>query len=369
MKNNNQINILVITNMYPGKNSPSFGVFIKNQVESLRKRGVNVDVIGIRDHRMGTFFILKKYMLWTMKILLQIVKRKQYQIVHCHYVFPSGLFGLIFQRLFNSKLVVTAHGGDIDKMARKNPFIFNQTRKILQKANIIIVVGKKLKKDIISDFKIDKKKILVVNMGVDRQIFTPLPKDEAKAKLNLSKHDWHILFVGNLIKAKGLDELIMAFNQLKKEYPNLQLHLIGANKEPVFLAKLQKRIKEESIEDVHFYPPMKQEDIAIWMSAADVYVLPSYIEGFGLSALEAMSCHTPVVGTDVGGLSHLLDQDAGVLVKPHDVDSLKAGIERVLKDEKLREKLIMNGEKKAQNNSEEKQIDTLLEIYKSLLSN
>jgi len=368
MKSKQPTKVLVITNMYPSEKAPSFGVFIKNQVEEIRNRGFSVDVIGIKDYRMGRLFTIKKYLTWIMKILSKLMRWKKYDIIHCHYVFPSGLFGLMFKKVYGAKVIVTAHGGDIDKMARKNKFIFNQTSKILKNVDHIIAVGEKLKQDIISDFKIDENKISVNNMGVNRAIFSPLPKDEAKKKINLSNKYKHILFVGNLIKAKGLEELIGAYKLLKDKYPEIQLHLIGENKEPGFLAGLKEQIQRENIKDVHFYPPMDQRKLAIWLSAADLFVLPSHMEGFGLSALEAMSCHTPVVGSDVGGLTYLLGSGAGWLVEPKSVESLKEGIEKVLNDRELSETLVKNGEQRARSYNLNKQLDTLIQIYENILT-
>lgn len=362
-----KINLLVITNMYPSQKTPSFGIFVKNQVTAIRNKGIHVDVVGINDHRMGKFYIIKKYLMWIMKIFLYLFKGRKYHIIHCHYVFPSGFFGLIFQKLFGTRLVVTAHGGDIDKMARKNKFLFKQTKKILEKADEIIAVGEKLKHDIVNDFGIPKERISIINMGVNRNVFKPIHKDAAKNQLNLSRDFMHILYVGNLIKAKGLEELVGAFKNLKKDFPNIQLHLIGANKEPSFLKSLKEKITNEKIDNIYFYPPMKQSEIAVWMSAADVFVLPSHMEGFGLVALEAMSCHTPVVGSDVGGLSYLLSNNAGVLVQPENTESLKNGIEKVLKDADFRRKLILQGEKRADENDEKKQISLLLNVYKKLI--
>lgn len=350
--------------MYPSEKNATFGIFVKNQVEAIKQRNIHVDVAAITDQRMGKLYVIKKYLKWLLiNLFFLLFKGRKYDVVHAHYVFPSGLFGLWFKKLYRTKLVVTAHGGDIDKMARKGPFFFKQTKKILENADSIIAVGEKLKQDIVNDFEINEEKIALINMGVNRKVFKPVNKAEAKQELQLTKNDLHILFVGNKIKAKGLAELVDAYKKLKEKYSNLQLHIIGPNKEPRFLADLQNKVKEEEIDSIYFYPPIEQSEIALWMSAADIFVLPSYIEGFGLVALEAMSCHTPVVGSDVGGLSYLLRSGAGVLVEPKNADSLKAGIEKLIVSETLREQIVIQGEKVANENDEEKQINKLLAIY------
>lgn len=357
--------VLVITNMYPSEQNKSFGIFVKNQVDAIRQKGIQVDVAAIRDQRMGKFYVLKKYFVWVLQILQLLIKGRQYDIIHAHYVFPSGFFGMVFKRLFGIPLIVTAHGGDIEKMVKKGKFFYHQTHNIMEQADFIITVGEKLKIEIISNYIPDANKVAVINMGVNRQIFAPIEKGIAKKKLQLNEKCIHLLYVGNLIRAKGIEELVHAYNIVKRKKIPIHLHLIGADKEPAFLLMIKKKIMQDGIQDIHFYPPMKQKDVAIWMSAADALVLPSYMEGFGLVALEAMSCHTPVIGSNVGGLAHLLNGGAGVLIEPRNVNSLAKGIEVTIMDEKLQQQLIEIGEMKAAENDEEKQVEKLLKIYET----
>ncbi|MFB1051566.1 glycosyltransferase [Paraliobacillus sp. JSM ZJ581] len=356
--------ILVITTMYPSKQHTSFGVFVKNQVEQLRKQGYCVDVLAIKEPKRGKTMVIKKYSIWLMKALLLFLKKgSEYNIVHAHYVFPSGWIGLWFKRLFKAKLIVTAHGGDIDKMVRLHPWIYRQTKRILEQADEIIVVGEGLKQVILNEFKIFREKIHVINMGVNRNVFRPIPKQEAKTTLQLEQAQKIILYVGNFLKAKGLIELVQAYALLKKTNPNLVLHLIGSKKDPVFYQKLFQSIEQQKLEHVSFHSAKPQKEVATWMAAADVCVLPSHMEGFGLVALEAMACHTPVIGTSVGGLRVLLEGGAGLSVPPKQVNILAQGIKEVLSNETLQKKMIHYGEIKAKQNDQEKLIDSLITIY------
>ena len=109
---NNQ-RVLVITNMYPTSEHKSFGIFVKNQVDALKKRQVHVDVIAVTNPKSGKVNVIKKYSAWFIKTILNLVtKGKTYDVIHAHYVFPSGFLGLLFKKLFGIRLVVTAHGGD-----------------------------------------------------------------------------------------------------------------------------------------------------------------------------------------------------------------------------------------------------------------
>ncbi|MFD1037143.1 glycosyltransferase [Virgibacillus byunsanensis] len=356
--------ILVISTMYPSETNPTFGIFVKNQVKELKNRGLSVDVAAVNDPRAGKLVVLKKYLIWILQVIYILLTRGwKYDVVHAHYVYPSGQLALLFKTLFRTRIIVTAHGGDLDKMAKKGQFFFKRTKQVLHEADHVIAVGEKLKIDMVTAFEVSEDKISVLNMGVNRKIFTPISQEIAKRTLEIPPPSIMILFVGNIIKAKGIEELTAAYRHLKENYRNLELHLIGAQKEPAFVKRLQDKITTNSIKDVTIHPAMEQRDIAIWIAAADVFVIPSYMEGFGLVALEAMSCHTPVVGSDVGGLHYLLQDQAGVLVKPKNKTSLSNGIESILKNDNLRNELIANGEEKAQLYDQEKLIGQLIKIY------
>src|SRR5690625_2199901 len=201
-----------------------------------------------------------------------IVKGSKYDVVHTHYVFPSGLLGLLFKKIFGTKLILTAHGRDINRMARKNSFIFNLTKIIMEQADQIVAVGEKLKEDIAKDFSIPEEKVSIINMGVNRVVFTPMAKTEAKGKLKLSEGSFHLLFIGNKIKTKGLLELVKAYQLLKPKYSGLELHIVGADKEPIFLGEVKQEIAINRVKNVYFYPPLNQKEVALWMSAADAFI-------------------------------------------------------------------------------------------------
>ena len=135
--------IAVFSNMYPSKEHPTFGIFVKNQVELLRTANVDVDVIAIDNPRKGKRTTIKKYATWFFRSFVYLMKnRKKVTLTHAHYAFPTGLLSLMGKKLFGIPYVVTVHGGDIDKMAAKSTRIANLTQSILTQAETVIVTEK-----------------------------------------------------------------------------------------------------------------------------------------------------------------------------------------------------------------------------------
>ena len=322
--------ITVFSNMYPSQKHPTFGIFVKNQVEHLRSKGLKVDVVAIDDPSKGKASALKKYFTWFVKSMAHMLKNKtKISLTHSHYTFPTGVLSLIGKKLFKLPYVITVHGGDIDKMAAKSKRIEAITRMTLQKADAVIVVGERLKQDVIERFGVEEKHVHVMSMGVNTDIFKPIPKEEARHELGIPLDEKIVLYVGNMIKAKGILELVEAFKEVEKNHPEAVLHMIGSSKDEAFMHTLNEQLSEMNINTSH-QEPLPQTEVAKWIAAADVFVLPSHHEGFGLVALEAMAVGTTVVGTDVGGLSFLLGNGAGILVESHNPASLATGLQQAL---------------------------------------
>lgn len=324
--------IAVFSNMYPSEKHPTFGIFVKNQVELLRSKGFQVDLIAIDEPGKGKVATLKKYLAWFLKSLGFLVRNKKHvSLTHAHYAFPTGVLSLVGKKLFGIPYVVTVHGGDIDKMAAKSERIAGYTQKVLQEADAVITVGERLKQDVVGKFGVKGENVHVMSMGVNTETFHPMPKEEARKELGIPSNEKLLLFVGNMIEAKGVLDLVDAFDIVRKKHPEAALHLIGSSKDERFMETVAKRLLSKDVRISH-QEPLPQKRIAKWIAAADVFVLPSHHEGFGLVALEAMAIGTTVVGSDVGGLSFLLGNEAGILVEPKNPGSLANGLKQALEE-------------------------------------
>ncbi|REB08813.1 glycosyltransferase family 4 protein [Sporosarcina sp. BI001-red] len=354
--------IVVFSNMYPSSEHPTYGIFVKNQVELLKKSGLVIEVKAIDNPIGGKFQSLLKYGKWFASSVFYLIgNRQKISLTHAHYAFPTGLLSLIGKRLFHLPYVVTVHGGDIDKMAKKGARIAGLTRTILQEATHVITVGERLKQEVVTNFGVSETNVTVMSMGVDRSVFHPLPRAVVRDELGLPVHDPTILFIGNLIREKGVLELVQSFATIQKKLPEVSLHLIGSTKSEAFVEEVKQYITIHQIEGTHFQGTKTQKELAKWLAGADVLALPSYHEGFGLVALEAMAAGTPVVASDVGGLSYLLVDGAGILVPAREVEGLSQGLLQALSGDQ-----VTNVEKREQivhAHSYEMILEKLLKIY------
>ncbi len=179
--------------------------------------------------------------------------------------------------------------------------------------------------------------------GVDteffKDIYTKEQKDRLREELNIKKSDFVLLFIGRVVKDKGVDELIGAFNTLDKKYRNIKLLIVGdfeADLNPIDNIELLNSNK--NIIRVDF-----QKDIRPYLSISSLFVLPSYREGLPNSLLEAGSFGLPLLATNINGCNEIIiDGENGILVDKKSIDSLTNGIEKIIRDEELYKKLKAN---------------------------
>ncbi len=233
-----------------------------------------------------------------------------YQAVHSHY-WLSGWVGQEMARNLNIPHLVTFHTLALIKMqsraGEKEPLQRQQTeREIMASASKIVAFSPHERDAMARLYGADPKRIELVPCGVDLSRFRPLDQEESRRRLGLNG-DKVFLYVGRIESLKGVDLLVHTAAHL--EIPQGVRVLVvggddGQNQEVERLRQLAQDL--DVAEVVDFVGQVDQEELPVYYSAADVCVVPSFYESFGLAALESMACGTPVVASRVGGLSTII---------------------------------------------------------------
>jgi len=219
----------------------------------------------------------------------------------------------------------------------------------------------------------------VIPPGVDLSQFYPIPVDEARLFIGRAPDDRIILFVGRIEPLKGLDTLLRAVAclRLRDLKEPMQLVVIGGDPDAApedmdaEMARLQKMCTDLTVgKMVAFLGKRSQDTLPYYYSAVDVLVMPSHYESFGMVALEAMACGTPVVASQVGGLAFLVqDGVTGYTVPESDDQALCERLTAILGDPGLRRKLGLNAASEARAYSWDKIAGQILAVYEELGKN
>ena len=173
-----------------------------------------------------------------------------------------------------------------------------------------------------------------IDIELFRDTFTQTQKDKLRDSLNIQKDDFVLLFVGRVVKDKGINELIQAFFILDKKYNNLKLLIVGDFEEhlnPIESKSIEIMRSNQNIIQVGF-----QKDVRPYLGVSSLFVLPSYREGLPNSLLEAGSFGIPLLATDINGCNEIIrDRENGILIKPKSVDSLVDGISLLVENKQL----------------------------------
>lgn len=271
--------------------------------------------------------------------VIQMVKENDIDIIHAHYLFPPGLAGLIAAMFTGKKFYVTLHGSDVFILS-SNKLLKPLLRLILQDATGIFAVSEAVKEKTLKlGIPQLEDKIKVTWNGIDTNKFHPQKTSTFREELNIKPEESMILFVGNLVQQKGVKYLLRAKKLMKEDS---KLVIVGGGP---LLNDLKGMMEYEKIEDVIFTGP--RSDVDEILPASDVVVLPSISESFGIALLEAMSCGKAVVGTKVGGIPELVNDQTGILVESEDPVALGEAMDKLVVDEDLRNEMGKNGRKVA----------------------
>jgi D-inositol-3-phosphate glycosyltransferase len=298
-----------------------------------------------------------------------------YDLVHSHY-WLSGQVGWLAADRWRVPLVHTMHTMARVKNSRlaegdtpEPPGREIGEAQVVDAADRLVANTGGEAGELVDLYGADPGKVRVVSPGVDLNLFTVGDVAAARTQVGLPQNAHVLLFVGRIQPLKAPDVLLKAAADLLARRPELRQKLVvavvggpsgsGLGK-PRALQELAHQLGISA--QVRFVPPVDRATLALWYRAADIVAVPSYSESFGLVAVEAQACGTPVVAAAVGGLPYAIG-DGGLLIDSHRTNDWSAALEALLDDPGQRERLSRRAVEHASQFSWERTTDQLLKVY------
>jgi len=297
--------------------------------------------------------------------IVDVVKYEHLDVLHVHYALPHAFAGVIAQQILatqgiNTPVVTTLHGTDITLVGRDSTYEPVVTFSINQ-SDAVTAVSQYLKDETFKYFKI-KKDITVIPNFVDFERFSKKKKDHFKIAI-APNGEKVLVHTSNFRKVKRIDDVLYIFDMVRKSIP-AKLLLMGDGPERSHIELLVRKM--DMVQDVRFLG--KIEAVEEVLSIADLFLLPSEKESFGLAALEAMACQVPVISSDAEGIPEVnIDGVTGYISKVGNVKEMAENALKILQDPAIHQKFKLAAFERAKEFDLKKVMVQYEEIYKNLV--
>jgi D-inositol-3-phosphate glycosyltransferase len=314
-------------------------------------------------------------------------KEGQYDLIHSHY-WMSGIAARDLQTTWQIPIVHMFHtlGLMKQRIARapheaEGDYRIQGEREVIRLADRLVAATPAEMAQLQWLYEADKRKIIIIPPGVDISHFYPIPPDEAKDFIGIPTDNQMMLYVGRIEPLKGIDTLIQAISLIRKkgildQHCCLCVSIVGGEPNAdsttmtAEMSRLQQLCDQQGLGDlVTFLGRRGQDTLPYFYSAADVVVMPSHYESFGMVALEAMACGTPVIATQVGGLAFLVqDGITGFHIPVDCPEALGERLVTLLENHDLHAQMSLQAIEIAQNYAWEKIASNMQTLYKDVLA-
>jgi N-acetyl-alpha-D-glucosaminyl L-malate synthase BshA len=272
--------------------------------------------------------------------LHDVVQTHDLDVLHVHYAIPHAASAWIAgEMLAKDKLpvVTTLHGTDIT-LVGLHPSFHRITQFAIQRSDGITAVSQFLKDETVRDFSVPPERIDVIPNFVDTRFYRP-DKEPCHRDTLAKKGEWILMHISNFRPVKRVSDVVEVFARVSREIPS-RLVMVGDGPER---ARARQRAKALGVEDRVIFLG-KHDSVDELLSCADIFLLTSDSESFGLAALEAMASGAPVVGSSAGGIVEVVpDGEAGFLHPVGDVDAMAQSVIRIIRDDDLRARFQKTG--------------------------
>jgi len=304
-------------------------------VKALSKLNVEITLLVQEfsvDKRMNEVNFIKVKAPYSLRCFLKktaLDKSYSFSVIHSHEVSRAFLFAFLKKK--KQPLIVHYHNPITSQPRPIGRFILT-----LNKSDKIFVPSNFVRQRLINLCRINQNKIDAIYNGVDINEFRHRISREILVKYRIPEDGNIVLYVGRFSPVKGLLTLIRAIPFVLNAFPSTYFVFVGLPSSPEYFQKMVALAKSLKVyEKCIFTSFIPRSDLPFVISRADVFVLPSIIESFGQSVIEALACETPVVSTLTGGIPEIVNNKVGLLVEPKDAVALSNAIVRLLSDRKL----------------------------------
>jgi teichuronic acid biosynthesis glycosyltransferase TuaC len=259
------------------------------------------------------------------RTLLPQVRNFAPDLIFSFVLYPYAYAALQIGKALSVPVVAMGIGSDIHSIGDRLSAV--NTRTVLRGVDFLVTVSDDLRKKAVAMGASPEKSRAVVN-GCDLSVFYVKDRLEARLKLGIDPAVEAVVYIGRMDVKKGLRELVEAAASLHSQRPNLHVYLVGEGPDTTLIESAIQGINATGY--IHVMPACVFDDVAVWMAAADLVTLPSYMEGCPNVVLEALACGRPVVATNVGGIPEIMSDDCGRLVPPRQPAELALALASVL---------------------------------------